>query len=131
MTGRNLVQEIRECKTWNVISVNPEHLCDKAWREITADYVYRANIVYGCVDEAHLINEWGANFRRRGAPAHPRSSPIPSPPKRPRRALEEVTNDERPARRPTKKAAKAALQSAARVTQSYPYRTSRRRAVQG
>ncbi|KAF7364531.1 p-loop containing nucleoside triphosphate hydrolase protein [Mycena venus] len=63
MTGHNLVQEIRECKTWNVICVDPEHLRDKAWREITADDVYRANIVYGCVDEAHLINEWGAEFR--------------------------------------------------------------------
>jgi superfamily II DNA helicase RecQ len=63
MTGRNLVQEIGECKTWNVICVDPEHLRDKAWREITAYDVYRANVVYGCVDEAHLINEWGADFR--------------------------------------------------------------------
>ncbi|KAJ7923691.1 hypothetical protein B0H13DRAFT_2400983 [Mycena leptocephala] len=61
--GRNLVNEIRECKTWNVICVDPEHLRDKAWREITAFDLFRANIVYGCVDEAHLINEWGVSFR--------------------------------------------------------------------
>ncbi|KAJ6555490.1 hypothetical protein B0H10DRAFT_2241392 [Mycena sp. CBHHK59/15] len=45
--GRNLVHEIRECKSWNVICVDPEHLRDKAWREITAfasdpDYAYGA-----------------------------------------------------------------------------------------
>ncbi|KAJ6524201.1 P-loop containing nucleoside triphosphate hydrolase protein [Mycena capillaripes] len=61
--GRNLVRDIAECKTWNVICIDPEHLREKAWREITASEVFRANIVYGCVDEAHLINEWGAEFR--------------------------------------------------------------------
>ncbi|KAJ6549531.1 P-loop containing nucleoside triphosphate hydrolase protein [Mycena vulgaris] len=58
--GRNLPYE---CKTWNVICVDPEHLRDKVWREITAFAVYRTNLVYGCVDEAHLINVWGADFR--------------------------------------------------------------------
>ncbi|KAJ7906916.1 hypothetical protein B0H13DRAFT_2019988 [Mycena leptocephala] len=54
--GRNLVHEICECKTWNVICVDPEHLRDSAWREITAFTIYCSNIVYSCVDEAHLIN---------------------------------------------------------------------------
>ncbi|KAF7334056.1 P-loop containing nucleoside triphosphate hydrolase protein [Mycena venus] len=63
MTGRNLAQEIGECKTWNVVCVDPEHLRDKAWRVITAHEVYRTNIVYGCTDEVHLINEWGVDFR--------------------------------------------------------------------
>ncbi|KAJ7097721.1 P-loop containing nucleoside triphosphate hydrolase protein, partial [Mycena epipterygia] len=61
--GRDLVLEIRECKTWNVICVDPEHLRNKAWREITACDIFRVNIVYGCIDEAHLINEWGLSFR--------------------------------------------------------------------
>ncbi|KAF8210686.1 P-loop containing nucleoside triphosphate hydrolase protein, partial [Mycena galopus ATCC 62051] len=63
MAGRNLVQEISECKAWKVICVDPEHLRDKAWRQVTTSDVFRANIVYGCTDEAHLIDEWGADFR--------------------------------------------------------------------
>ncbi|KAF8207369.1 hypothetical protein K438DRAFT_1962298 [Mycena galopus ATCC 62051] len=63
IAGRNLVHEIRDCKTWSLISVDPEHLRDKAWRQITAWDVFRANIIYGCTDEAHLIDEWGADFR--------------------------------------------------------------------
>ncbi|KAJ6505312.1 hypothetical protein C8R45DRAFT_1091050 [Mycena sanguinolenta] len=61
--GRNLVHEIRECGTWNVICLDPEHLRDKAWQQITASDVFCANIVYGCVDEAHLIKQWGTHFR--------------------------------------------------------------------
>ncbi|KAJ7643002.1 P-loop containing nucleoside triphosphate hydrolase protein [Mycena polygramma] len=62
-SGRNLVEEIRQCKTWSIICVDPEHLRDKSWRQITASDVFRANIVYGCVDEAHLIKHWGVSFR--------------------------------------------------------------------
>ncbi|KAJ7309483.1 hypothetical protein DFH08DRAFT_974731 [Mycena albidolilacea] len=63
IAGRNLVHEIRDCKTWNIICVDPEHLREKVWRQISAFDVFRANIVYGCADEAHLINTWGAEFR--------------------------------------------------------------------
>ncbi|KAJ7865477.1 hypothetical protein B0H14DRAFT_2573898 [Mycena olivaceomarginata] len=44
ITGRNLVHEIRDCKTWNIICVDPEHLREKAWRQISAFDVFRANI---------------------------------------------------------------------------------------
>ncbi|KAK6987803.1 P-loop containing nucleoside triphosphate hydrolase protein [Favolaschia claudopus] len=63
INGRDLVKEIQECKTWNIICLDPEHLRDKAWREITGSSTFSANVVYGCVDEAHLINEWGTDFR--------------------------------------------------------------------
>ncbi|KAJ6474006.1 hypothetical protein C8R47DRAFT_1324288 [Mycena vitilis] len=61
--GRNLVAEIKACKTYNIVCVDPEHLREKAWREIMAFDVFRANLVYGCVDEVHLIKLWGAGFR--------------------------------------------------------------------
>ncbi|KAJ7330806.1 P-loop containing nucleoside triphosphate hydrolase protein [Mycena albidolilacea] len=57
-TGRKLVAEITECKTFNIICVDPEHLRERAWREITDSETFRANIVFGCTDEAHLINDW-------------------------------------------------------------------------
>ncbi|KAJ7770956.1 hypothetical protein B0H14DRAFT_3590558 [Mycena olivaceomarginata] len=60
--GVNLTGQIMECK-WNVICVDPEHLREKAWRQIPAANKFRANLVYGCVDEAHLMREWGAVFR--------------------------------------------------------------------
>ncbi|KAJ7266413.1 P-loop containing nucleoside triphosphate hydrolase protein, partial [Mycena haematopus] len=63
MAGQNLVKDIQECLTWNIICVDPEHLHDKAWRQIPAHDTFRANIVYGCADEAHTINEWGLTFR--------------------------------------------------------------------
>ncbi|KAJ7608564.1 P-loop containing nucleoside triphosphate hydrolase protein [Roridomyces roridus] len=61
--GRNLVEEITECKTWSIVCVDPEHLRDKAWRQISDCAAYCARLVYGCTDEAHLINLWGAGFR--------------------------------------------------------------------
>ncbi|KAJ7173214.1 P-loop containing nucleoside triphosphate hydrolase protein [Mycena filopes] len=62
-TGQNLVNEIQQCKTWNIVCVDPEHLREKAWRQISDSDTFRANIVFGCVDEIHLIDEWGADFR--------------------------------------------------------------------
>ncbi|KZP20923.1 hypothetical protein FIBSPDRAFT_1044497 [Athelia psychrophila] len=61
--GHKLTHEIKECKMWSVICIDPEHLKDPDWREITDYPVFRSNIVYGCVDEAHLIKEWGRAFR--------------------------------------------------------------------
>ena len=36
---------------------------DSEGREITEWPVFRRNVVFGCVDEAHLIKEWGRLFR--------------------------------------------------------------------
>jgi superfamily II DNA helicase RecQ len=53
--GRKLSAEIKGCEKWSLVFVDPEHLKDPEWREITEWPVFRANIVFGCVDEAHLI----------------------------------------------------------------------------
>ncbi|KAJ7620387.1 hypothetical protein FB45DRAFT_1062665 [Roridomyces roridus] len=60
---RNLVQQIAECKTWNVVFVDPEHFRDKSWRQISASPTYRTKILYSCTDEAHLMDDWGISFR--------------------------------------------------------------------
>jgi superfamily II DNA helicase RecQ len=61
--GRKLSVEIKSCEKWSLVLVDPEHLKDPEWREITEWPVFRANIVFTCVDEAHLIYEWGLDFR--------------------------------------------------------------------
>jgi len=61
--GIHLAGEIKECVKWQVICVDPEHLRDKEWREITEYSTFRANILFAFVDEVHLINEWGLSFR--------------------------------------------------------------------
>jgi superfamily II DNA helicase RecQ len=43
--------------------VDPEHLHDREWREITECPIFRANVLFASVDEVHLINEWGLAFR--------------------------------------------------------------------
>jgi superfamily II DNA helicase RecQ len=61
--GRKLSVEIKGCEKWSLVFIDPKHLKDPEWREITEWPVFRTNIVFGCVDEAHLIYEWGLNFR--------------------------------------------------------------------
>lgn len=46
-----------------MICLDPEHLRDKAWREITESPIFRSNVLFGCIDEVHLINVWGLSFR--------------------------------------------------------------------
>ncbi|KAJ7621675.1 hypothetical protein B0H17DRAFT_1151771 [Mycena rosella] len=57
---------------------------------------------------------------------HPRSSPIPPPPKHSRKVLKEVTNQKPSTRARVTRAARKPLQGASEVAQSYgvPYRTS-------
>jgi superfamily II DNA helicase RecQ len=61
-SGRDLTAEIAECR-WSIICIDPEHLTDKQWEHITDSPVFRENVVFACVDEVHLIDEWGAEFR--------------------------------------------------------------------
>ncbi|KAF8884728.1 P-loop containing nucleoside triphosphate hydrolase protein [Gymnopilus junonius] len=62
-TGIHLATEIKDCTKWQVICVDPEHLHDNEWREVTGSPIFQANILFACVNEAHLINEWGVSFR--------------------------------------------------------------------
>ncbi|KAF9549601.1 hypothetical protein CPC08DRAFT_699473 [Agrocybe pediades] len=61
--GVRLASEIKECLSWQVIFVDPEHLTGKEWREIADSPTFRANGFAATVDEVHLINEWGLSFR--------------------------------------------------------------------
>ncbi|PBK64862.1 P-loop containing nucleoside triphosphate hydrolase protein [Armillaria solidipes] len=62
-SGRNLVKEIASCEMYQVICVDPEHLIGGDWMTITDSDVFRENIVYACVEEIHLTDEWGSSFR--------------------------------------------------------------------
>ncbi|KAF8961376.1 hypothetical protein BDZ97DRAFT_1664302 [Flammula alnicola] len=61
-TGLRLAQEIKECVRWQVVCVDPEHLRNMEWREITEGSTFRSNVLFACVDEGHLINSWGLSF---------------------------------------------------------------------
>jgi superfamily II DNA helicase RecQ len=61
--GINLANEIKICTKWQVICVDPEHLKTKEWRDISESPVFRSKIIYAAIDEVHLINEWGTDFR--------------------------------------------------------------------
>ncbi|KAF7339867.1 p-loop containing nucleoside triphosphate hydrolase protein [Mycena venus] len=59
----DLATEIKECKKYSVICVDPEHLREKDWRVISEWPAFRSNILFTTIDEVHLINEWGPDFR--------------------------------------------------------------------
>jgi superfamily II DNA helicase RecQ len=61
-SGRNLTAEIVDC-CWSIVCIDPEHLTDKQWEHITNSQLFRDNIAFACVDEGHLIPEWGGEFR--------------------------------------------------------------------
>jgi len=49
---------------WNLICVDTEHLTAKDWRLIKDSSNFRDNLSLLCVDEIHLINQWGVEFRQ-------------------------------------------------------------------
>jgi superfamily II DNA helicase RecQ len=63
---RNKVQflsKIMACTEWNIICLDPEHLTSKDWRTISECESFTSNLVQCTVDELHLIDEWGRDFR--------------------------------------------------------------------
>ncbi|KAJ7754308.1 P-loop containing nucleoside triphosphate hydrolase protein [Mycena maculata] len=61
-SGRNLGEEIAQCR-WPIVCIDPEHLTEKQWEHITDSELFRENLAFICVDEAHLIDDWGDKFR--------------------------------------------------------------------
>ncbi|KAK7021768.1 hypothetical protein VNI00_017279 [Paramarasmius palmivorus] len=59
----DFVQKICECKTWQVICVDPEHLQDEEWSKIIKHETFSKNLIYFCNEEAHLNKIWGTRFR--------------------------------------------------------------------
>ncbi|KAF8198225.1 hypothetical protein K438DRAFT_1584225 [Mycena galopus ATCC 62051] len=62
-SGINLTDAIKSCSQWQVVCVDPEHLRDKEWRTISEWPNFHAKLLFSATDEAHLINEWGEEFR--------------------------------------------------------------------
>lgn len=58
-TGVCLAGEIKDCVRWQVVCVDPEHLSDKEWREISESPIFQANVLFTCINKVHLINKWG------------------------------------------------------------------------
>ncbi|KAJ7245376.1 P-loop containing nucleoside triphosphate hydrolase protein [Mycena haematopus] len=56
-------ESLADARRRGVICVDPEHLKSKEWREISDSPKFRSQLVYTVTDEAHLINEWGVDFR--------------------------------------------------------------------
>ena len=59
---RRLSDVIKECIRWQVICVDPEHLCNKEWRAIMESPTFQSKVLLGCINEVHLINFWGLSF---------------------------------------------------------------------
>ncbi|KAJ8079049.1 hypothetical protein PM082_013336 [Marasmius tenuissimus] len=61
-SGINMTEKITNCN-YNIVCVDPEHLREPEWWKIMNLVVFRSNMIYGCAEEGHLINEWGSTFQ--------------------------------------------------------------------
>ncbi|THU94637.1 hypothetical protein K435DRAFT_899542, partial [Dendrothele bispora CBS 962.96] len=55
-------KEIADCR-YRIVCVDPEHLRKLSWIKISDSPTFRSNLIFGCAEEAHVIDEWGMNFR--------------------------------------------------------------------
>ena len=62
--GTDLVKQIMQCEKYHVVFVDPEHLKMKEWRRIANLQIFQKNLLFTCAEEAHLIDQWGAGFRK-------------------------------------------------------------------
>ncbi|EEB88771.1 hypothetical protein MPER_13216 [Moniliophthora perniciosa FA553] len=61
-SGIKIIEDIILCK-YQIVCVDPEHLREPDWYRIMNSTSFRSNIIFGCAEEAHLIDEWGLTFR--------------------------------------------------------------------
>ncbi|KAK0197660.1 P-loop containing nucleoside triphosphate hydrolase protein [Armillaria mellea] len=61
-SGASLVKDVVSCNKYQVVCIDPEHLNEKEWQDIMKSDEFWSNTVYVCIEEAHLIDEWGAAF---------------------------------------------------------------------
>ncbi|KAF8202010.1 P-loop containing nucleoside triphosphate hydrolase protein [Mycena galopus ATCC 62051] len=54
---RNLVDEVDSC-SFRVVCVDPEHLKSPAWFKIFDAPTFQQNLLFVCVEEAHVVREW-------------------------------------------------------------------------
>ncbi|THU93169.1 hypothetical protein K435DRAFT_592563, partial [Dendrothele bispora CBS 962.96] len=59
----NFISGILECREWDLICLDPEHLTGKDWRAITDCEFFLSNLLQCTIDEVHLVDEWGRDFR--------------------------------------------------------------------
>ncbi|KAJ7059061.1 P-loop containing nucleoside triphosphate hydrolase protein [Mycena amicta] len=55
---RSLARDIAQCTEFHVVCVDPEHLMTPEWDKIVKNTTFAANLIYVCVEEAHLVREW-------------------------------------------------------------------------
>ncbi|KAK7446005.1 hypothetical protein VKT23_014628 [Stygiomarasmius scandens] len=60
--GEDIDKDIADCR-YRIICVDPEHLREPSWIKISDSPKFRANVIFGCAEEAHVIDEWGLDFR--------------------------------------------------------------------
>ncbi|THU94699.1 hypothetical protein K435DRAFT_562288, partial [Dendrothele bispora CBS 962.96] len=59
----NFISGILECREWDLICLDPEHLTGKDWHAITDCEFFLSNLLQCTIDEVHLVDEWGHDFR--------------------------------------------------------------------
>ncbi|KAF9476742.1 hypothetical protein BDN70DRAFT_923098, partial [Pholiota conissans] len=63
LEGRDLVKEVLQCR-WPVVLLSAERLLSPDVDKILRDENFRRNLVLLGIDEAHVLDPWGKDFRQ-------------------------------------------------------------------